>query len=154
LNVLPVPVALHRAENELPFATIAEGLQVQVIQADISAGYWVTRMRAAPGLALQRHKHTGEVFAFTVAGSWRYLEYPEINTAGSYLYEPAGSVHTLYVPDGNSVVTDVWFVIYGAILYLDAQDNVESVSDPGSALNRYLKACREAGYAPPNVMTP
>jgi quercetin dioxygenase-like cupin family protein len=152
LSTSRIPIALHRAESELPFATIAEGLQVQVVQADISAGFWVTRMRAAPGLALQRHKHTGEVFAFTVAGSWKYLEYPEVNTAGSFLYEPAGSVHTLYVPNGNATTTDVWFVIYGAILYLDDHDNVESISDPGSALDRYLNACREAGYTPPNVM--
>ena len=148
-----MPLALHRGEKELPFVTIMEGLQVQVQHADIEAGFWVTRMRAAPGLTLQRHRHTGEVYAFTVAGSWKYLEYPEVNTAGSYLYEPAGSVHTLHVPGDNTGITDVWFLIFGALLYLDADERVESVSDPGSALNRYLTACREAGLAAPAVIT-
>jgi hypothetical protein len=27
----------------------------------------------------------------TFSGSWRYLEYPEVNTAGSYLFEPGES---------------------------------------------------------------
>ena len=154
MNPTLIPMAMHRAAEAVPFATIAEGLRVQVLHADIEAGFWVTRMRADPGLTLQRHKHTGEVFAFTMAGSWQYLEYPEINTAGSYLYEPAGSVHTLHVPMNNIGVTDVWFVIHGALLYLDAQQKVESVSDASSALERYLTACRDAGFAPPDVMMP
>ncbi len=153
MNTQTIPTALHRGEKDLPFVNILEGLKVQVLHADVEAGFWVTRMRADPGVALQRHKHTGEVFAFTVAGSWQYLEYPEINTAGSYLYEPAGSIHTLYVPHSNTSVTDVWFVIHGALLYLDAQGNVESVSDASSALERYLTACREAGLPRPDVMT-
>lgn len=69
------------------------------------------RARFQPGLTIQRHKHTGEVFAFTLKGSWKYFEYPEVNTAGSYLYEPAGSIHTLHVPATNTEVTDVWFAI-------------------------------------------
>jgi len=150
----PPPLALHRGESELPFVSIMEGIEVQVQHVDIEAGFWVTRMRAAPGITLQRHKHTGEVFAFTVAGAWKYLEYPEINTAGSYLYEPAGSIHTLHVPKENTGITDVWYLIYGAILYLDADDKVESVSDPTWALERYTTACREAGLPVPDVLRP
>ena len=58
-----------------------------------------------------------------------YLEYPEVNTAGSYLYEPAGSIHTLHVPPTNRETTGVWFAIRGANLNLDEQGNVESVWD-------------------------
>jgi 2,4'-dihydroxyacetophenone dioxygenase len=148
-----VPAATHRGEKELPFVTIMDGVMVQVLHADIKAGLWVTRMRAQPGVTLQKHKHTGEVFAFTIQGSWQYLEYPEVNIAGSYLYEPAGSIHTLHVPRSNLGVTDVWFAIRGANLYLDAQGKVESVTDATSALDRYLAACRDAGYPPPDVIT-
>ena len=129
------------------------GVQVQVVQADIKAALWVTRMRAQPGVTLQKHKHTGEVFAFTVAGSWKYLEYPDINTAGSYLHEPPGSVHTLHVLADNTQVTDVWFAIRGANLYLDAQGNVEGIADASVALERYLAACRAAGHPVPIVIT-
>src|SRR6185437_16164371 len=118
----PVPAALHRGEKELPFVAYQEGVQFQLLQADIEAGLWVVRVKAQPGVTIQKHKHTGEVFAFTLAGSWRYLEYPEINTAGSYLYEPAGSVHTLHMPKTNTGITDIWFAIRGANLNLDERE--------------------------------
>ena len=94
----------------------------------------------------------GEVFAFTVEGSWNYQEYPELNTAGSYLFEPAGSVHTLHVPAANSEVTDVWFAIRGANLNLDEAGNVESVLDAGAVLEIYQARCEASGQRPPNVI--
>lgn len=146
------PMALHRGENDLPFVTYQEGVTFQLHQVDLEAGYFVVRLRGEPGRAIQRHKHTGEVFAFTVAGSWRYLEYPEINVAGSFLYEPAGSVHTLHFPETNTETTDVWFVLHGANLNLDAEGNVESVLDASAALTVYRDACRNAGLPAPNVI--
>lgn len=147
------PAALHRAERDLPFVPYMEGVEFQLLQADIRAGIWVTRLRAEPGATIARHKHTGDVFAFTRSGSWKYLEYPEINTAGSYLYEPAGSIHTLHVLASNTGITDVWFAIRGANLNLDAQGNVEAVLDAGFVLDFYLSACREMGFAEPDVIT-
>ncbi len=147
-----VPAALHRSESELPFVTYQEGVTFQLLHADIEAGLWVIRVRFQPGVTIQRHKHTGEVFAFTLKGSWNYLEYPEVNTAGSYLFEPAGSVHTLHVPESNSEVTDAWFAIRGANLNLDEQGNVESVVDAAAALEIYLAGCQAEGHALPNVI--
>ena len=126
-----IPAALHRAENDLPFVEFQEGVVFQLLHVNLEAALWVVRVRLEPGVTIQRHKHTGEVFAFTLSGSWKYLEYPEINTAGSYLYEPAGSIHTLHVPATNSEVTDVWFAVRGANLNLDEAGNVESVLDAG-----------------------
>ena len=148
----PVPAALHRGEKELPFVSYQDGVQFQLLQADIEAGLWVVRVKAQPGVTIQKHKHTGEVFAFTLAGSWRYLEYPEVNTAGSYLYEPAGSVHTLHMPKTNTGITDIWFAIRGANLNLDDRGNVESVVDAGTVLDLYLAGCLQAGHARPNVI--
>ena len=112
----------------------------------------MVRVRGEPGRTIQRHKHTGEIFAFTSAGSWKYLEYPEVNTAGSYLYEPAGSVHTLHFPETNTEITDVSFVLHGANLNLDSEGNVESVLDASAALAVYCAACRDAGLPHPNVI--
>lgn len=146
------PPALHRGQSDLPFVPYQEGVTFQLIQVDIEAGFFVVRVRGEPGRTIQRHKHTGEIFAFTLAGSWKYLEYPEINTAGSFLYEPAGSVHTLHFPDTNNEVTDVWFVLHGANLNLDAEGNVESVLDAATALAVYHAGCREAGLPEPDVI--
>jgi len=147
-----IPTALHRGEEELPFVSYQEGVTFQLLQADIEAGLWVVRVRAQPGVTIQRHKHTGEVFAYTIAGSWKYLEYPEVNTAGSYLYEPAGSVHTLHVLKSNPGITDMWFAIRGANLNLDEQGNVETVLDAAAVLEIYLGRCREEGHKPPDVI--
>lgn len=147
-----IPEALHRGEKDLPFVDFQEGVVFQLLQVDVEAGLWVVRVQFEPGVTIQRHKHTGEVFAFTLQGSWKYLEYPQVNTAGSYLYEPAGSIHTLHVPDTNTEVTDAWFAVRGANLNLDDAGNVESVLDAGAILDLYLSLCEKAGHPRPNVI--
>src|SRR3954471_8609412 len=142
MTALEIPKALHRGEEELPFVALGDGTHLQLLQVDVEAGLWVIRTKFEAGVTVPKHKHTGEVFAFTISGSWRYLEYPDVNTAGSYLYEPAGSVHTLTVPATEKEITDVWFAIYGANLNLDANGNVEAVIDAELIHQFYLQACR------------
>lgn len=147
-----IPAALHRAEKDLPFVKFQEGEEYQLLHVDIEAGLWVIRARWQPGITIQRHKHTGEVLAVTIKGSWKYLEYPEVNTAGSYLYEPAGSIHTLHVLETNEEATDVWFAIRGANLNLDDEGNVVSVLDASAVLEAYLGLCQQCGYGRPDVI--
>jgi 2,4'-dihydroxyacetophenone dioxygenase len=147
-----IPMALHRGESDLPFVDLGDGSDLQLLQCDVEAGLWVIRTRFQPGYVVQTHKHTGEVFAFTISGSWKYAEYPEVNTAGSYLFEPAGSVHTLTVPADNSGLTDVWFAIRGANLNLDADGNVTTVIDAGTIRDFYLAMCEGMGLPRPAVI--
>lgn len=146
------PAALLRREADLPFVPFSEGVSFQLLQVNIEAGYWVVRARFEPGTIVQKHKHTGEVFAFTHAGSWKYLEYPEINLPGSFLYEPAGSIHTLHVLDDNEGLTDASFVVFGANLNYDENDQIERVLDAEAVLALYLAACSDAGLPRPDVM--
>ena len=151
------PLALHRGEDEVPFVELADqglgpSLRIQLLHADVEAGVWVIRARFDPGMVVPTHKHTGVVHAFTLAGRWKYAEYPEVNTAGSYLFEPAGSVHTLTVPADNDELTDVWFAISGANLNLDGDGNVVDVVDAGTIAERYLAACAAAGLERPDVI--
>jgi 2,4'-dihydroxyacetophenone dioxygenase len=152
MTAIEIPMALHRGENDLPWIDLGDGSDLQLLQCDVEAGLWVIRTRFTPGYLVQTHKHTGEVFAFTISGSWKYVEYPEVNTAGSYLYEPAGSVHTLTVPDTNEGLTDVWFAIRGANLNLDEAGNVTSVVDAGTIRDFYLAACEAQGLPKPPVI--
>ena len=147
-----VPAAFHRAEEELPFVPYQDGVVFQLLQVNIEAGLWVVRVRFEPGVTIQRHRHTGEVFAFTLSGSWHYLEYPDVNTAGSYLFEPAGAIHTLHVPDSNDETTDVWFAVRGANLDLDSEGNVETVLDAGTVLEIYRSQCIDNGFPAPDVI--
>ena len=147
-----IPQASHRGEDECPYVDAGDGVQLKVVQVDIDQGLWVVRNRFAPGARVPRHKHTGAVHAFTESGAWKYEEYPEVNRAGSYLFEPAGSIHTLIVPEDNTETTEVWFAIYGANLNLDADGNVESVFDAGFILEAYLALAEAAGLPRPDVI--
>ena len=88
------------------------------------------------------------------SGAWKYLEYPDtINRAFSYLFEPAGSIHTLTTDiEGVDEITDVWFAIRGANLNLDDNGKVESVLDAGAVLELYKEGCAAAGYPEPNII--
>jgi 2,4'-dihydroxyacetophenone dioxygenase len=145
-------VALHRSEADLPFVPYGEGVEAQLLQVDLAVGLWVVRTRFRPGTTLERHRHTGDVFAFTLCGSWRYLEYPAINSAGSYLYEPAGSIHQLQTLHSNTGVTDVWFAIRGANLHLDDAGNIIRIRDAASVLELYRERCRALGHSQPKVI--
>ena len=148
------PPTVHRGEGDLPFVDLGDGVELQLLQVDLAQGVWVVRNRFAPGTTVQTHKHTGHVYAFTRSGSWHYLESPEArNTAGSYLYEPAGSTHTLHVPVTNTEPTDASFVIHGANLNLDADGQVEMVIDAHMILEFYRAVCAEQhGVADPPVV--
>lgn len=148
------PPTIHRGEADLPFVDLGDGIGLQLLQVDLTQGVWVIRNRFPPGSMVQTHRHTGSVYAFTQTGSWHYLESPEaLNTAGSYLFEPAGSVHTLSVPDTNTEVTDVWFTISGANLNLDANGNVELVIDAPMIYEFYRALCAaEHGITDPPVV--
>jgi 2,4'-dihydroxyacetophenone dioxygenase len=152
MTALDVPRALHRGESELPFVDLGDGSLLQLLQVDVEAGLWVIRTKFQPGYLVQTHKHTGEVFAFTLSGAWKYVEYPEVNTAGSYLYEPAGSVHTLTVPAANTEPTDVFFAIYGANLNLEADGTISSTVDASSIQMAYFALCEAQGLPRPNVI--
>jgi 2,4'-dihydroxyacetophenone dioxygenase len=148
------PRTIHRAEADLPFVRAGNGTSLQLLQVDLAVGIWIVRTRFDAGTTLQRHRHTGHVLAFTLSGSWYYEESPdEVSIAGSYLYEPAGSVHTLHVPDANTSVTDVWFSIHGANLNLDEADDVDSVVDAHTILRDYVALCADQhGITDPPVI--
>ncbi len=153
MTTVEVPTAILRGEDELPYVDLGDGSTLQLLQVDLDQGLWVIRTRFSPGMTVDTHKHTGTVHAFTLSGSWKYLEYPDaVNVAGSYLFEPAGSIHTLHVPDANTEVTEVLFVIHGANLNLDADGNVTTVIDAGGILAFYLAMCEADGHARPPVI--
>jgi len=148
------PTAQHLGDDALPWVSgRTEDTELKLVTAKVKQGLWIVRARYQPGVELQTHKHTGQVHAYTLAGSWGYRESEYINSAGSFLYEPAGSIHTLYVPDSNTEVTDVWFAIWGANLNLGPTGAIESVTDAESVLTYYRQACATQGIDDPPVLT-
>jgi 2,4'-dihydroxyacetophenone dioxygenase len=143
------PTAVHIGADELPFVDIGDGSKLKVLQVKEREGLWIVENIFRAGYEVQRHRHTGPVYAYTTSGGWKYKEYDYVNRAGSFLYEPAGSVHTLQCIEDD---TRVWFQIYGANLNLDENDNIVSVYDGALTLAGYYALCEAEGHPRPNVL--
>ena len=141
--------AVHRGASELPWAEMGGGNKLKVLQVNEREGLWIVENIFMAGFEVQTHRHTGPVWGYTVSGAWKYKEYDYVNRAGSFLWEPAGSVHTLQCVEDN---TQVWFHMYGVNLNLDADGNVESVTDGASSLRGYLAMCEMQGLGTPPVI--
>ncbi|MFV0318068.1 MAG: 2,4'-dihydroxyacetophenone dioxygenase family protein [Microthrixaceae bacterium] len=142
-------MAVHLGADDLPFVDIGEGNKLKVIQVDRAEGLWIVENVFHAGYVVQTHRHTGPVYAYTTSGAWKYQEYDYVNRAGSFLFEPAGSVHTLESVEDD---TRVWFQMYGVNLNLDAQGNIESVFDGPGTLEAYMALAEAEGFDPPRVL--
>jgi len=144
-----VPTAVHIGADELPFVDLGDGSKLKVLQVKEREGLWIVENIFNNGYEVQKHRHTGPVYAYTTSGAWKYAEYPYVNRAGSFLYEPANSMHTLQCIEDD---THVWFQIYGANLNLDADGNVVSVTDGPGTLAACYALCEAQGHGRPNVL--
>ena len=133
---------LHVGANDLPWMEAGDGSALQLLHVDLNQGLWISKSRIPAGYQVPTHYHTGLVFAVTLQGRWYYAETPEaVNSPGSYLFEPAGSRHTLCTPDDQQEDTIAWFAIYGANINLDAESRISSVIDARAALEIYRGYC-------------
>lgn len=133
----------------MPFVEIGGGNKLKVIQVREAEALWIVENVFQAGFEVQPHRHTGPVWGYTVSGAWKYKEYDYVNRAGSFLYEPAGAVHTLQcIEDG----TQVWFHMHGANLNLDEEGSIASVSDGAGTLAAYYALCDAQGFERPNVL--
>lgn len=106
----------------------------------------VLLLRLDPGTGVPRHRHTGEVHAYNVAGQRKLIETGEIVGPGGYVYEPAGNVDSWMAVGTEPVVVHI--VAYGAMEYLDGDDAVLRRDTGASLLARYRTYCAENGLAP------
>ena len=121
---------------------------------DRENGVWVLYGKFDPGTTLPPHFHTGTVHFFTTKGQWNYVEYPEDpQTAGSYLYEPGGSVHTFSVPADAKEPAEGFMVVYGANVIF-SEGEFQSVRDAGAIEEGILAAARKAGIPVPRYIRP
>jgi 2,4'-dihydroxyacetophenone dioxygenase len=135
----PLPlVALPQGElltvnvNDIPLLKdlVAPGIHIQPLRLDLERGEWVFLATLAPGCELPLHYHTGPAQVWTIQGRWLYREYPsQPQVAGSYLYEPGGSVHTFYCPEDNTEDTIALAWIDGAQVSFNEDGTFHSVTD-------------------------
>ena len=109
---------------------VAPGIHIQPLRLDPERGEWVILATLAPGCELPIHYHTGPAQVWTIQGRWLYREYPDQpQTAGSYLYEPGGSVHTFYCPEDNTEDTVALAWIEGAQVSFNDDGTFHSLND-------------------------
>ena len=153
---LPQTELLTVNVNEIPVLkdSLGPGIDFQPLFLDPEIGVWVVLGTFAPGVELPIHLHTGPVHGYTMKGEWLYKEYPDQpQTAGSYLYEPASSVHTFAVPETASEPTVVLFIVYGANVGFTDDGQFHSVLDAVTVMKLTEQVAAAQGVGPINYLT-
>jgi 2,4'-dihydroxyacetophenone dioxygenase len=137
--------------NDLPVYkdALVPGVDVQPLFLDPNNGVWGLRVMFHPGVFLPKHYHTGTVHLWTLSGKWNYVEYPDQpQTAGSYLFEPGGSIHTFSVPADNTEITETLMLVQGANVNFDEEGNYHSIMDASSIMLLIDSLIQEHGLDP------
>ena len=120
-----VAVAASTDEREwVPAAT--PGVWMRPLLFDTVRGAWVNVVRIRTQGFISRHAHPAPVHGYVIAGRWRYAERDWVATAGSYVFEPPGDVHTL-IGEGAESMTLFW--ITGTLIELDDQGRILGYAD-------------------------
>lgn len=109
-----------------------------------SQGYYVNILRVRAAGVLSRHRHSGPVHAFTLRGTWRYLEHDWVAKAGDYAFEPAGETHTLVVPEGVMEMATL-FHVTGGYTYVDPYGKALGYEDVFTKLDAARRHYEQAG---------
>lgn len=152
LPALPQDKLLTVNIEQIPLIKdVFPGIHIRPLRLDPERGEWVFMAIVEPGCSLPIHYHTGTAQVWTIQGCWKYREYPDQpQTAGSYLYEPGGSVHTFYTPEDNTedTITIAW--IEGAQVSFNEDGTFHSLNDALSIQHAIhtLAAARGIGPVP------
>ena len=127
------------------------GVHVTPCFLDSEHGIWVIYARFDPGTVLPKHFHTGTVHFYTTAGSWHYVEYPDdVQTEGSYLFEPAGSIHTLRTDEG----AEGFIMVNGANVNFNPDDTFMNIMDAGWIEMVLGEVAKAGGTSVPRYIRP
>ena len=106
--------------DEREWVPQGEQIWFRPLLLDRTTGTVANLLRVRRGGQLGRHIHHAPVWGYVIRGSWRYLEHDWVATAGSFVFEPPGEVHTLvvdHVTHENEMVT--FFVVQGGLVKVD-----------------------------------
>lgn len=112
---------------------------------NVSQGYYLNILRVRGSGVLSRHRHHGPVHAFTLRGTWRYLEHDWVASAGDYAFEPAGETHTLVVPDGVQEMATL-FHVTGGYTYVDPYGVALGYEDVFTKLELAIRHYESVGH--------
>jgi quercetin dioxygenase-like cupin family protein len=134
-------VHIGASESESPYVPFIENVYIRHLAFDVRNGAFANILWVKKGGKLGRHRHRGPVFACTLEGSWRYLEYDWVARPGSYVRENPGAIHTLVSDDPNGM--KAFFYLNASLEFYDDQDNLLETLDVFWFINHYVSYCRE-----------
>jgi 2,4'-dihydroxyacetophenone dioxygenase len=118
------------------WAPVAPDIWSRPIHLNVTGGFYTHLLKVKRSGVLQRHRHSGQVHAYVLKGSWYYLEHDWVAQAGSYVFEPPGETHTLTVPDDCTEMVTL-FTVHGALMYVDPEGNSLGYDDVFTRIEKY-----------------
>ena len=128
-------------EDESPWVPFKENVFIRHLAFDVRNNLYTNILWVKKGGMLGRHRHRGRIFACTLEGSWRYLEYDWVARPGSYVQESPGSVHTLVSDDPDGMKTI--FVLNGSLDFVDDNDHLLETLDVFWFIDHYTSYCKK-----------
>lgn len=145
MNVMSEIVDDTEGDSRL-WIQLTEDVRQRPLLFDCTNGAWSNLLSIRPGGQLACHYHTGPVHAFTLKGSWRYLEHDWVSPQGTFVYEPPGEIHTLQADPKTGMTT--FFVTRGALIYTDKSGHQIGYEDVFTRLARFRRHLAENGLDP------
>lgn len=132
-----------RDPEALPWVPQAEGVSFRPLRICPEKGSWTNLLRVSRRGMINLHRHLAPVEAWVVQGQWRYLERDWVARPGTYIFEPAGDVHTLATVGNEEMIT--LFVMHGPIEYIGDDGETLFVETAETKLTRYADYCAVNG---------
>lgn len=121
---MPGPSEILQDTDQLRWIPIVSGIEYRLLFTSHETGRWTVMFRCLPGSYFPRHRHYGAGEYFVVRGRMEYRMGTAL--AGTYGYEPLGSVHELTTfPE----YTELLFTNFGPVAFLAEDGSVASILD-------------------------
>lgn len=117
-GIQPEIVANAIPQDDREWVPQADNVWFRPLMLNTVTGGWCNLLKVRKSGVLSRHRHPMIVVGYVIKGRWFYREHDWVASAGDFVYEPPGEIHTLEVPaDCDEMIT--FFNISGAMVYLD-----------------------------------
>lgn len=137
--------------EDLPWVPQADGVWFRPLRISLELGTWTNLLRVNKQGVISLHRHPCPVEAWVIKGEWHYLEHDWVAGPGSYVYEPAGDVHTLVVTGQEEMVT--MFSMHGPIEYIGPNGDIVFIETAETKLTKYVNYCNAHNIALAPIIT-